>query len=85
MWYVNTEIVVPLLKDQGFYGVIFLDAGDSIATEVDWDSADVAVGTGLEIRWLSPMGPLRLVWGYNPDPLEDEDTSVWDFSIGGSF
>ncbi|MGI9538436.1 MAG: outer membrane protein assembly factor BamA [Desulfocapsaceae bacterium] len=85
MWYVNSEIVIPLLKDQGFYGVIFLDAGDSIATEVDWDSADVAVGTGLEIRWLSPMGPLRLVWGYNPDPLEDEDQSVWDFSIGGAF
>ena len=85
MWYVNSEIVVPLLKDQGFYGVIFLDAGDSIATDTEWDSADVAVGTGLEIRWLSPMGPLRLVWGYNPDPLEDEDTSVWDFSIGGSF
>ena len=31
------------------------------------------------------MGPLRLVWGYNPDPLEDEPESVWDFTVGGQF
>jgi len=85
MWYINSEIVVPLLKEQGFYGVFFVDAGESIATDVDWDSQGTAVGTGVEIRWLSPIGPLRLVWGYNPDPLDDEPTSVWDFTIGGQF
>jgi len=85
MWYVNTEIVIPLVKEQGFYGVLFVDAGDAIATDVDWDDRDVAIGTGVEVRWLSPIGPLRLVWGYNPDPLEDEDESVWDFTIGGQF
>jgi outer membrane protein insertion porin family len=31
------------------------------------------------------MGPLRVVWGYNLDPLDDEDSSVWDFSVGGVF
>jgi outer membrane protein insertion porin family len=86
MWYVQSEIVIPLLKDQGFYGVLFLDAGDSIASDVDFDDGrDVAVGTGVEVRWLSPIGPLRLVWGYNPDPLEDEPDSVWDFTVGGQF
>lgn len=85
MWYVNTELVLPLFKEQGIYGVVFVDAGDSIATDTDWEDRDVAVGTGVEFRWLSPMGPLRLVWGYNPDPLEDEPDSVWDFSIGGQF
>jgi outer membrane protein insertion porin family len=86
MWYVQSEIVLPLLKDQGFYGVLFLDAGDSIASDVDFDDGrDVAIGTGVEVRWLSPIGPLRLVWGYNPDPLEDEPESVWDFTVGGQF
>lgn len=85
MWYINTELVLPLFKEQGIYGVVFVDAGDSIATDTDWEDRDVAVGTGVEFRWLSPMGPLRLVWGYNPDPLEDEPDSVWDFSIGGQF
>jgi len=85
MWYVNTEFVVPLLKKQGFYGVLFVDAGEAIATEVNWGDPGTAVGTGVEIRWLSPIGPLRLVWGYNPDPLADEPDSVWDFTIGGQF
>jgi len=85
MWYVNTEFVVPLLKEQGFFGVLFVDAGEAIATEVNWGDPGTAIGTGVEIRWLSPIGPLRLVWGYNPDPLADEPDSVWDFTIGGQF
>ncbi len=85
MWYINTEIVIPLFKEQGFYGVIFYDAGESIADDVGTTLDQVAQGVGLEIRWLSPIGPLRLVWGYNPDPLPDEDNSVFDFSIGGQF
>ncbi len=85
MWYVNTELVLPLFKEQGIYGVLFLDVGDVIATDVDWDDSNQAVGTGVELRWLSPVGPLRIVWGYNPDPRADEDQSVWDFTIGGQF
>jgi outer membrane protein insertion porin family len=37
------------------------------------------------IRWQSPLGPLRLEWGYNLDPEEYEDDSVFDFSIGKFF
>ena len=84
MWYTNTEIVIPLVKDQGFYGVLFFDAGNSVADDYDWDR-DVATSVGVELRWFSPMGPMRIVWGFNLDPLEDEDDSVWDFSIGGNF
>ena len=49
------------------------------------DGQDLAYGTGVEVRWLSPIGPLRLVWGYNPDPREDEPETVWDFTVGGQF
>lgn len=85
MWYTNVEIVVPMLKEQGVFGVVFFDAGDSLADDQDWTFDEVAKAVGLEIRWLSPMGPLRVVWGYNLDPLADEPQSVWDFSIGGQF
>ncbi|MEK6193272.1 MAG: BamA/TamA family outer membrane protein, partial [Deltaproteobacteria bacterium] len=85
MWFVNTEIVVPLLKEQGVYGVVFYDAGDSIAEDQEFTFNDLAQGVGVELRWLSPFGPLRLVYGYNPDPRIDEDEHVWDFSIGGQF
>ena len=85
MWYTNVEIVVPLLKEQGVFGVVFFDAGDSLAEDEDWTLDEIAKAVGLEIRWLSPMGPLRVVWGYNLDPLDDEPQTVWDFSIGGQF
>lgn len=42
-----------------------------------------AVGGG--IRWYSPMGPLRLEWGYNLDPEQDEKRSNWEFTIGVTF
>lgn len=86
MWYTNTELIFPLLEAQGIKGVLFYDAGQVFNDDEDWnvnDSAKSAVGFG--VRWLSPMGPLRLVWGYNLDPTPDEDESVWDFSVGGVF
>ena len=85
MWYTNAEIVFPLLKEQGVFGVVFFDAGNSLAEDQDFTFDEVAKGVGLEVRWLSPLGPLRVVWGYNPDPLPDEPQTVWDFSVGGQF
>jgi len=87
MWYTNTEIIFPLLETQGLRGVIFYDAGQVMNDDEDWGDAtdNIKNAVGLGIRWLSPMGPLRVVWGFNLDPNEDEDDSVWDFSVGGTF
>ncbi|MEN8189559.1 MAG: BamA/TamA family outer membrane protein, partial [Thermodesulfobacteriota bacterium] len=85
MWFTNIEYIFPLLEEAGVRGAIFYDIGKVFASEQDWSLDDYNHSTGVELRWLSPMGPLRIVWGYNLDPDEDEDTSVWDFSIGGTF
>lgn len=85
MWYTNIEYVFPIMDEAGIRGVIFVDAGEVTADEDEFSFDSYNKSTGLELRWLSPMGPLRLVWGYNLDPAPDEDTTVWDFSIGGSF
>jgi outer membrane protein insertion porin family len=86
MWYTNLEYIFPLIKDAGLKGVIFLDAGDSIDRSLAGTEFDrVRYSTGLGFRWLSPLGPLRLEWGYNLDPVGDEKRSSWDFSIGGFF
>ncbi len=69
MWYTNTEIIFPLLETQGLRGVVFFDTGQVLNDGQNWgDSDHIAKGTGLELRWLSPMGPLRIVWGFNLDP-----------------
>lgn len=85
MWYSNIEIVFPLFKEMGLKGVVFTDFGNVYDVEEDWEFDKIKKAAGLGFRWLSPMGPLRLEWGYNLDPDPDEDSSVWDFSIGGVF
>lgn len=87
MWYTNVEIIFPLLKTQGVHGAIFYDSGQVLDDDQNFGGFNDSIknSAGFEVRWLSPMGPLRVVWGYNLDPLPDEDQAVWDFSIGGSF
>lgn len=86
MWYTNTEIIFPLLETQGLNGVVFYDAGQVMNDDEEWGDIDnIKSAVGLGIQWLSPMGPLVVVWGFNLDPEPDEDDSVWDFSIGGTF
>jgi len=40
-----------------------------------------SVGAG--VRWYSPLGPLRLEYGWKLDKDEDEGAGKWEFSIGG--
>ena len=52
-----------------FYGAVFLDAGNAFDTL----DVDAAVGAGLGLKWLSPVGPLRF---YLAHPLNQSDRSV---------
>jgi outer membrane protein insertion porin family len=85
MWYTNWEILFPLAESQGVQGLVFFDAGQVLDDDEDWALDSYRESVGLGLNWLSPMGPLKIVWGYNLDPLDDEDNSVWDFSVGGTF
>ncbi|MDY7034491.1 MAG: outer membrane protein assembly factor BamA [Thermodesulfobacteriota bacterium] len=81
----NVEYIFPLVKDAGINGVIFFDAGNAFDDDEDFDLRDLRRSVGAGIRWYSPMGPLRLEWGYNLKPKPDEKQSNWDFSIGLMF
>ncbi|GAB4337575.1 MAG: outer membrane protein assembly factor BamA [Desulfobulbaceae bacterium] len=85
MWFANIELIFPLFEEMGLRGVVFTDFGNVYDADESWDFSKVKKSAGIGFRWLSPVGPLRLEWGYNLDPEEDEDSSVWDFSIGGTF
>jgi len=81
----NVEYLFPLIEEAKVRGVVFFDAGNA------WDEGEQYLATplrrsvGAGVRWFSPMGPLRLEWGYVLDRKEGEDTSQWEFSIGGFF
>ena len=81
----NTEFLFPLVEQQGIRGVLFFDAGNAYDDADNIDLGDLKYAVGYGIRWYSPMGPLRLEWGYNPDPDKGENKSKWQFSMGVFF
>lgn len=76
----TAEVVFPLVKDAGIKGVVFFDTGNVWNSGYDIGNMRETAGTG--IRWYSPIGPLRLEWGYVLDRKEDEAASRWEFTIG---
>jgi outer membrane protein insertion porin family len=80
----NLEYVFPLIREAGLKGVIFFDTGNAWREGEQYFS-DMRYSAGAGIRWFSPLGPLRLEWGYNLDPREFEDRSQFEFSIGRFF
>ncbi|MDZ7758715.1 MAG: outer membrane protein assembly factor BamA [Desulfovermiculus sp.] len=82
-FYSNVEMVFPLKEDMGLLGVLFFDAGDV------WDKnesiePDLFKSIGAGVRWNSPMGPLRLEYGYPLDDLKDND-GKFEFTVGQFF
>ena len=82
----NIEWIIPLIKDAGMMGVFFFDAGNVYGDDEKFDPTDTREGYGAGIRWYSPMGPIRLEYGWILDPKENESTEGrWEFSIGTLF
>ncbi|MCK5235641.1 MAG: outer membrane protein assembly factor BamA [Deltaproteobacteria bacterium] len=83
MAYTNLELTFMLFPESNMQGVIFFDAGNAYDGTIDLEDIKRTAGAG--IRWQSPMGPLRLEWGYNLNQKDDETQSDWNFTIGGIF
>jgi len=81
----NVEFRFPLLKDQGVVGVVFFDAGNVWTKDQNYDFGDLRTAAGAGIRWYSPIGPLRLEYGFILDREEDEPSGNMEFAIGGFF
>ncbi|PNU20914.1 outer membrane protein assembly factor BamA [Geothermobacter hydrogeniphilus] len=82
--FANFEYIFPLIKEVKFKGVVFFDIGNAWDANEDYFSG-MRYSTGAGIRWTSPMGPLRLEWGYNLDPIDGEQQSRFDFTMGKYF
>ncbi len=79
----NTEYLFPLFPENNFMGLVFFDAGNAYEGPIDPSTLKTTAGAG--VRWYSPIGPIRLEWGYNLNRKEDEEQSAWGFTIGGFF
>lgn len=82
----NAECIIPLLKKQGLVGVIFYDAGNVFNDDESVDLSTLRNSTGFGFRWFSPMGPIRIEYGYKLDVKEGEEGGGrWEFSMGSVF
>ncbi|MDO9533101.1 MAG: outer membrane protein assembly factor BamA [Deltaproteobacteria bacterium] len=79
----NQELRFPLYKKLGLSGTIFFDAGNVYGPNQVGPFLRTSAGVGF--RWFSPMGPLRVEWGYNLSKHPWERSSAWEFTMGGSF
>ena len=79
----NFEFRFPLLKEQGVLGVVFFDAGNSFTKDESWGFNDMPMSVGAGIRWYSPLGPLRLEYGYILNRRPEDSTGGVEFQIGG--
>ncbi|MDY6791401.1 MAG: outer membrane protein assembly factor BamA [Thermodesulfobacteriota bacterium] len=85
----NFELQYPIFKDAGIVGVVFFDTGDVYDNDevITWGTLEhLRESAGFGFRWYSPVGPIRLEYGYILDPIEGQgEGGQWEFTMGGSF
>jgi outer membrane protein insertion porin family len=81
----NAELIIPLVTEARVKGVFFFDAGRAFDNDESIRFSELRYGAGFGIRWISPIGPLRLELGYNLDREEGEEPNQLEFNIGTLF
>jgi outer membrane protein insertion porin family len=79
----NLELRTPIGKDFGI--VAFLDGGNVWKGIKDINPADFKFTTGLGLRYNTPVGPIRVDYGYKLQREKGESIGELHFSIGQAF
>ena len=70
---------------RNFELALFADSGNVTPSAADFtDFANLRHAVGIGLRYQLPVGPLRLDFGVNPDPEDDEDEYTLHFAIGSA-
>lgn len=92
----NFELLYPLSKEYGIVGLAFFDAGNAWdegemffeqGPRVEFETPPLGLykSIGAGVRWNSPLGPIRLEYGYGLDDLYDSSHHKIEFSMGQLF
>src|SRR5438552_11725137 len=79
----NVEYTFPILGE--LQGAVFGDAGNLLPTSEQPGFDDMRYALGVGLRYKLPIGPIRLDYGFNPDPHPHEDFGAFHFSFGFAF
>jgi outer membrane protein insertion porin family len=83
--FANVEYLFPLLDQLKLNGVAFFDVGNA------WNALDsplmstVKAGAGLGVRWVSPMGPIRIEYGWKLTREKGQEAGAFAFAMGQLF
>ena len=76
------EIIFPIFSSAGLKGVVFYDIGEAFDDDESIRYSELREAYGYGIRWTSPLGPIRIEFGFPIDREEGEDSMVTLFSFG---
>jgi outer membrane protein insertion porin family len=80
----SIEYRFPISDTIGLEGILFLDTGNAFAEGDNMlDFPEWRWGSGAGVLWFSPFGPLAVVLGFPLDPTSQDNSPVFEFSVGG--
>lgn len=79
----NGEMRFPL--DYGFLFATFVDAGSVWLSSGPENEIDLRESAGLSLRYVTPVGPISLDYGWKLDRRPGESPGEWSFTIGMVF
>jgi len=81
----NAEYEIPLERFEGLSFVFFGDAGNLIIDAGDRGLNDMRYAIGPGLRYRTPIGPVRIEYGLNPDPRPGEPDGTLHFGFGFTY
>ena len=87
-WYSSAEVLFPLYEQLKMRGLVFFDIGNNLdesSTFGDLFTKRMYRSAGVGLSFTSPLGPIRLEYGFNLSPQQGEKTGVLAFTAGSSF
>jgi outer membrane protein insertion porin family len=62
-FFFQSEVFVPMFGGVDLLG--FFDGGNAYRTNKEWEPWDLRYGAGVGLRWQTPVGPLKVGYGFN--------------------
>jgi outer membrane protein insertion porin family len=84
----NAELYLPipgLKESKQFRMSAFIDAGNVFGPDESYDFGGLRYSTGLGLSWISPFGPLKLVFAKPLNSKSGDNTQAIQFQLGQQF
>ena len=85
MTVLNVELRFPLFVLENLRGAVFFDTGTLTAQVGDIGGGRQFFGLGPAVRYKTPLGPVRMDVGWNPDRKRGEPEFLFHFGLGYPF